>query len=173
MINPNQEDLDDRSIALLSGNPNQDGFGKINRKQFMSPNLVIEFLFFLYMPHSIFLVWPSVVIRFPDDLQLEPERVGVSSLNFLWWSFCCLGKMRHDHWKLSALISTIISSSCGARYCHYNFFNLVFWKYDTQQVVPFPEPCSRLDCINLLCIDEIYSGRSFWCWCWWGNLRPC
>ena len=36
MINPNQEDMGDRSIALLIVNPDQDGFGKINRKQFMS-----------------------------------------------------------------------------------------------------------------------------------------
>ena len=36
MVNPNQESPDYPTNALLVGNQNQDGFGKINRKQFMS-----------------------------------------------------------------------------------------------------------------------------------------
>ena len=43
MVNQNQDDLGDRVVALLSGNPDQDDFGKINRKQFMS--FIVIFLF--------------------------------------------------------------------------------------------------------------------------------
>ena len=90
MVNQNQDDLGDPVNSLVSGNPDQDDFGKVNRKKFWSSCTFLptrknslKFLAF-YVLYSVVLyylflsriiAWPASPYHFPlaSSLRAVPS----------------------------------------------------------------------------------------------------